>query len=74
MKTEPKKEIEVQYHGNGVGRLLVEPFLLVGSALFWAIVLPIAALFSVLVTAEEQVRGYLFAPVTTGARVARHFA
>ncbi len=71
MKTEAK-ENQVQYHGNDIGRLLAVPFLLVGSALLWAIVLPIAALFSVLAAAEEQVRGYLSSPLTTGARVARH--
>ncbi len=73
MKIEAKK-IDVQYHSNLLGRLLAEPFLLVGLTLFWAIVLPIAAVFSVLLTAEEHVRGYFYSPVTTDVRLARHIA
>ncbi len=72
MKTEPK-QIKLHDHINEVSQLLAEPFLLVGCALAWAVVLPVAALLSVVVAAEEQVHGY-FSSLVTKSRFVRHVA
>ncbi len=70
MKIEPMK-IDTQNYSQVIGRLLAEPFLIVGMTMFWATALPAAALFFGVLKAADQVRGYVTAPATVGGRLVR---
>jgi hypothetical protein len=74
MKIETKQR-ETENWSSAAQHILTEPFLVIGMALFWAVALPVAAVFFSLITAFEPVLAYLDAtrrtPAVAGHRLAR---
>lgn len=70
MKIEAK-QIETENWSAIIGRLLAEPFLVVGMAVFWAIALPAAALLVALAATFGPVLAYLRTPAMAGSRMSQ---